>query len=75
MRKEQTSVFDEIIEELAQITTSRETEEEFLHIQQLETRIIRAYNNGYFNHREYKTAANLADIIKGNMRLVLRKGA
>lgn len=72
MRKEQTSVFDEILEKLAVISTAAESESVFLEIQREQAHILNAYKQGYFNHREYKALYTISEIIRDNIREVLR---
>lgn len=72
MRKKQTSVFDKILEKLAKISTSTESESVFLDIQKEQTHILNAYKQGYFSHVEYKALYTISEIIKNNVREVLR---
>lgn len=72
MKKKVTSVFDEIMQELATVTNSEETENELLNIQKLQVRIVKAHNNGYLNQYEYKALNMAASLIRDNIRFVLR---
>lgn len=72
MRKEQAGVFDEILEKLAAISTAVESESVFIEIQKEQAHILNAYKQGYFHHREYKALYAISEIIRDNVREVLR---
>ena len=71
-RKEQTSVFDEILSDLAGASCSKETDDLLVEIQQLEAEIVNLYKKKYLNQREYKALNAVVTLIHSNIHDVIR---
>lgn len=69
------SLYTELLQTLSQYSAAVDagtvSHSDFTEFQRMEPRIIRAYQNGYYKHREYKTLIDTYLYIKEGFRIIL----